>query len=152
MKTLFQMAAVAFVSLILGMIVNQLNPDGIPARLLLGVSLFPDQDFNVKIEADSAFVLLFQENIQFIDIRPSESYEQEHLPDALSFPFQKYFRQQIQLPDAEKTVVLYGEKEDSLKVRLCMEFLQKKYENTLMLKDGLLGWLEYGFPTEGDMP
>ncbi len=152
MKIILRMALIVIVSLILGIVVNHLNPDGIPAKLLFGVSLFPEQDVTHEINADSAFVFLFQENVQFIDIRSLDSYEQEHLPEALSLPFPQFFKKEFSLPDANTNIILYGEKEDSLKAQLCTEFLQKKHTNTFALKDGLLGWLEYGFPIEGEMP
>ena len=152
MKIVFQMAVIAVLALIAGVITNQLNPDGIPARLLFGVSPFSDGSKVYQVTADSAFVYLFQEKVQFIDIRPGESYDPEHLPEAISVPFSVFFKQKILLTDSGKAAILYGEKEDSLKVRLCTEFLQKKHKPVLMVKGGLLGWLEYGFPTEKDMP
>lgn len=153
MRTLLQIMLIGAVSLILGIFVNQMNPGGIPARLLFGVSPFSDDAKDIEVTADSAFVFLIQDNVRFVDIRPVEMYEQEHLPEAISIPFNSFFRQEIPISKTSPgTIILYGEKEDSLNVRLCTQYFQKKYPNALMLKDGLQGWFEYGFPTEGNMP
>lgn len=87
-------------------------------------------------------------DIIVVDNQPAESYEQEHIAGAVSFPWAA----QIPSPKdlSKKTLlVLYcgcAAEEDSADV--AMQLVKRGYSKLMLLNGGWLRWVELGYPTE----
>ncbi len=137
-------------SLAIGFAVNQVLPEGIRWKLLLPRwnSHKGDIDF---ISVDSALTLYMEGQVQFVDVRPAEEFEIDHLPGAISFPFLDYFRAPDRLSqlDTSRHYILYCfEPECDEAVSLAGEFTAGNFPHVALLIGGFSAWLERGYPVE----
>ena len=80
---------------------------------------------------------------------PQESFEEGHIPGAVSFPWSTQLKQPVTLP-RNKTLILYcscAHEEDSLDT--AAKLSRMGYRNLKVLEGGFLRWLELKYPIEG---
>lgn len=148
-QTLKRTALLWAVALFLGIAVNQLAPEGIRWQLLL---LRGNTAVNIVfVSADSAFVLFAEGRAKFIDVRPREEFDIDHIPGAISLPLLEYLHQPdyLQRFDPQTTYIFYcfdPECEDT--GALAREFGVNGFRNVLILYGGFSAWLERGYPVE----
>lgn len=136
------------ISLFCGILVNQLNPQGIKLNTLI-LAITSTNIPVSEISADSAFVFLLQGTGQFVDIRSKEEFEEEHLPHALSKPFIDTYQQLHNPSEPGSTYILYGNESDSLKLRFLFKLWKKNNAMSLhILKGGMMGWMSLELPLE----
>ncbi len=140
---------IAMIALFSGIGVNQFNPNGIGYKTLYRTTLCMFRPPVPEITADSAFVYFLQDKAQFVDIRPREAFEAEHLPAAISKPYDLQ-RSSFSLPASDnETFIFYGYKTDSSKSALFAKlFQQETRQPVFTLKGGILSWIAMEFPLE----
>lgn len=135
-----------------GFIVNQFYSEGIRWSLLKP-RFYSEESINALqfISADSAFSFYLGGEAFFIDVRPREEYEIDHIPGAISIPVLDYYKS----PDILKPLnrqdqyILYCfEPECKEANALAIEFLHDKFSNIVILRGGFSEWLEKGYPVE----
>jgi rhodanese-related sulfurtransferase len=139
-------------SLAAGIGINQLHPDGIRFRQLL--LLFPSSYAgNTRtVSSDSALVWMFEESALFIDIRPADRYQIDHIPTAISLPFQNASMDTLtQLPEAfqKKPWVLYDfQSRTKPLLYMARQIKPIHHDSVFLLEGGFAGWLDRGYPAE----
>ncbi len=79
---------------------------------------------------------------------PQESYDEGHIPGAVSFPWAAQLKLPVTLP-RNKTLVLYcscAHEEDS--TDMAAKLSQRGYRNLKILEGGFLRWQELKYPVE----
>jgi rhodanese-related sulfurtransferase len=79
---------------------------------------------------------------------PQESYDEGHIPGAVSFPWATKLKLPVTLP-RNKTLILYcscAHEEDSSDI--AAKLSQMGYRNIKVLEGGLLKWVELKYPVE----
>ena len=153
-KSYWRISAIIFVSLVLGLIYNQLHPHGLHWRFLFGPVLsngeYQDRNFTV-VSADSAFLLLNREDVVFIDTRKAEDFQLDHIRGAINVPIDNFLTasNNINLPYNRTTIILYDEEGNIENLALSVSVLNNPSIRKLyMLYGGYLSWLNMGFPLE----
>ena len=141
---------VMFLTLPLAYIYNLLNPNGIhPALLTVDGLHTPTEAKFISVEL--AFPEILSNELIPVDVRTKEEFDIDHLPSAISLPYQDFIRSPeiaLQL-DRNMPYVLYCFDPDCYEAKTILQYLQSNgYENIAILQEGMSGWLEYGFPVE----
>ncbi|MBN2031127.1 rhodanese-like domain-containing protein [bacterium] len=152
MSTLFRIAVLGCVSLIIGVGVNQFIHQGIRIPILLLALPRTENTVDLKsISVHEAYGLLLNNGPCFIDIRPKIEFEIDHIPGALSIPFNQHYGQANLLETGKKDeiVVVYGFEPSNQEAELLAEQLTEQgFNQTRILQDGFAGWIENGYPLE----
>lgn len=152
MRTLRRIIILSIASLFIGILVNQLHSKGIRWQILmLSIPNFSKQAEWTYVSSDSAFGLFLQQAAIFVDIRPKDEFEIDHIPGALSLPFFEFFDQTdiFSKQDKDATYILYDLERNSRKVRLLTRQLRKYGLNEVaVLRGGFTEWLYMTFPVE----
>lgn len=152
MQRLLKSLSVLALSLVLGILVNVFNWEGIDTALLLT----PERDQLVEsIVPDSAFSLYLQGSAIFVDARASSDFEIDRLPRAQSLPL-TYFLNVYQSPDSTdslKTIITYCFDPQCREAELLAKGLAAKDGNQVYyLRGGMSAWMAMGFPIEENSP
>jgi len=149
---LVRIVCIGVLSLIIGLVINQIHLRGIPLRLL--VFSFK-QDLLQKgwkpISTDSSFVHYLRGSAYFFDIRSREEYTLDHLKGGQSLPFYEFINnpKAFNLPDKESVIILYDFPQHSSKVPIMVQQLEHiGFKHVFFLRNGFSEWLEYSFPIE----
>jgi len=138
--------------LIVGILVNQFHGQGIRWRiLLLSIPVGSKQAEWAHVSADSAFALFTQNAAVFVDIRPGEDFDIDHIPEALPLPFFDFFNHPAPFKRKNKdaTYVLYDFERHSKRVRLTARQLSKcGFKKVFVLYGGFAEWLDKSFPVK----
>lgn len=138
------------VSLTIGFAVNQVLPEGIRWKLLLPRWERSSREV-AYISVDSAFTLYMNGQVQFVDVRPAEEFEIDHLPGAISLPLMEFFRapERLEQLDTSRQYMLYCfEPQCEEATSLAGEFTAGKFPHVALLIGGFSAWLERGYPVE----
>ena len=131
---------------------NQFHEQGIRWRILaLSLSINSNQSGWTTISTDSAFSSFLQEQAAFIDIRPEEDYNTDHIPGAISLPFFPFFKKPdlFQNRDKDTIVILYDLERNSKKVRMLGRQLHSMgFKQVKVLRGGYVEWLDKGYTVE----
>lgn len=152
MRTLRRLLILGLGALCVGIAVNQFHTRGIRWQiLLLSLPWTNSQSGWFYMSTDSAFVSFLQNKAAFIDIRPLDEYEIDHVPEALSFPFFEFFDHASLLRDQDKdgAYILYDFERNSKPVRLiARQMVKNGFEHVSVLRGGMAEWLYKTFPVE----
>jgi rhodanese-related sulfurtransferase len=134
----------------LAYIYNLLNPNGIHPALLSVKALNTTTEAKL-ISVELAFPEILSNELIPVDVRSKEEFDIDHLPTAISLPYQDFIRSPdiaLQL-DRNMPYVLYCFDPDCFEAKTILQYLQSNgYQNIAILQEGMSGWLEYGFPVE----
>lgn len=157
MKTVFRIILIILFSLLTGIIINQLLPGGVGWRTLVYPALFKTGLINsdiVIISADSAIVLLHDESTVFVDVRPPDDYQIDHIPGAQNIPSADLIRGNFAGSDrlnSGQNVLLYDQEGDLEQLELLSSFWSSHQEKKVyILFGGYLLWLQNQYPVEFD--
>jgi len=139
-------------SLSAGFVVNQFYSEGIRWPLLKP-RIYSEKSIDSLqfISADSAFALHLFGEATFIDVRPGEEYEIDHIPGAISIPLSDYYKSpgMLQRLNKEERYILYCFEPECREVNaLAVELIHNQFNNISILRGGFSEWLEKGFPVE----
>ncbi len=153
MSTLIRIIFLGLIVLVLSVVYNQVTPQGIRYQKLLPENLLIPAEHKEKmqvISADSAFIILNTKEAKFLDIRPAEDYELDHIPGAHHFPFEELYKKNISNKfDPKSKWVIYDESGQMKKMRMVASALLKKGAIEIYLLDGgYLSWLNRDYPVE----
>ncbi len=151
-KLIMRIICIVLFSLFIGIVFNQIYPQGIPFRLLVLSFKVNSQKMGWNpISADSCYVYYLQEKAYFFDVRSQEQYSLDHLKGAQSLPFYEFINQPeaFNLPVKESIIILYDFEQNSTKAPIMIQQLEHMgYKHVFFLRNGYAEWLEYGFPIE----
>lgn len=151
-KIVLRIICIALISLIIGIMVNQIHPRGIPIRLLTFSFMTDSRQEGWKpISTDSSFVYYLKESAHFFDIRSLEQYSLDHIKNSHPLPFYQFINNPIEfkLPEKNSVIILYDFQSHSSKAPVMIQQLEAMgYKNIFFLRNGYAEWLEYGFPIE----
>jgi rhodanese-related sulfurtransferase len=151
-QTIRRLIILSVLTLIAGFIVNQVYSDGIGWALLKPRLVSSDAQKQIRyISADSAFAIHLQGEAFFVDARPAEEYQIDHIPGAFSIPLFTYYKSPeiLEQFDKETTYILYCfEPECREAGALAAEFVGKGFNHIFVLNGGYSEWLEKGYPVE----
>jgi len=147
-----QIGTILIASFVIGVAVNQINPHGIPLRLLcMSLSFGSHQKDYVETSVDSTLLLFFQGSGLFIDIRSEQDYNIDHIKGAVSIPFFELFRHPENFPkiDSTSTLIVYDYHLNSNRAFLSARFLANRgFKNVTVMRGGFIEWLDKGYPVE----
>ncbi|MBF8270031.1 MAG: putative transrane protein [Gammaproteobacteria bacterium] len=98
------------------------------------------EDVKKMIDAgDSSFVL--------VDNAPAMAFEEEHIPDAISFPFVAQITPPVNLP-RNKTLIMYCPcgPDDADSIAMAKQLRMFGYFRVKILHGGWFEWLDKGYP------
>ena len=149
------------VSSILGLIVNSINPKGIPLiakeKSLPWANSETNFDKNGKetaLKEPPAIHLeqaknLYEKNALFIDAREKEEYELSHIKGAINIPFYNFdeYKYQLKNIDKNRTIVTYCDGTDcELSILLGNQLFELGYKKTFIFFGGWNDWLKAKYP------
>jgi len=153
-QSFLRISAIVFASLVLGLIYNQLHPNGLHWRFLfspaLSIGNSQENPFTV-ISADSAFVLISRGDMIIIDTRKPEDFQLDHISGAMNIPLHIFFTASgdINLPGDKTLILLYDQEGNIEKLALSASVLNTaEIKHLYILYGGYLSWLNRGFPLE----
>jgi rhodanese-related sulfurtransferase len=150
-KIIYRITLIILLSLFLGLVVNQLHSSGIPLNLLLSSSSIGKEDTGkvYYISVDSARTLLNNPETTFIDIRPGDEYQFDHIPGAVNLPLFKLLRESIPTGIASGSLVIYDEAGNLEQLKLAAGiFVKAGAPSVSILITGYLNWVEWNYPVE----
>lgn len=153
MRTVKRIILVGLISLLVGIVLNQLISQGMRWRMLM-LSIPGKSSWNhySTTTVDSAFFCFLEKTHTFVDIRSKKDFDIDHVPDALSLPFRDFFNSPAMFEEQEKDAayILYDAEINSRPVRLVGQQLEKMgFTNILILRGGFIEWLDRTFPVQG---
>lgn len=143
----FDFIIIIGLSVVFALIFNQSNPNAIP--------IFP-KSFS-DLEASEVSVVAAMEaygrgDALFVDARPSNFYDQEHIAGALNVPLGLFdFMYLMTLGNQEKTkgIIVYGRTISSrYDAEIASKLVLRGHKNISLLKGGLGAWKKKGYPVE----
>lgn len=150
-KRVAHILSIGILSLGIGILSNWGRSDGIhPRELLMLFPFYYHADFQT-VSVDSAIYMMFEEEVVFIDIRSSDDFKIDHIPNAVSLPFRQYIRQpsKIQSIMDDKPLLLYDFRPNCKETFLMARMMKKQgAQKVLILKEGFAGWIEENMPVE----
>jgi rhodanese-related sulfurtransferase len=156
MKTVFRIILIILFALVVGIIINQLQPGGISWRSLLYPALFKagvlKSDIMV-VSADSAMALLHNGSAVFVDVRTEEDYQLDHIPGAENIPSGIIIKGRFSTLGNynNETFILYDEEGDLEQLELLSAiWSSQRVKKTYILFGGYLSWLQNQYPVEFD--
>lgn len=146
--TWFDFSLIMAVSVILAVIFNYSNPNGIPL-----FPTFPDRSAIPGIGPSAVLEEARQGNTLILDARPANFFQERHIKGAVSIPlalFDLVYLMTFSKEDKEKKIVVYGGTISKLHdLELAHKLLLRGYEKVRILEGGLAAWEERGYPVEG---
>jgi rhodanese-related sulfurtransferase len=151
---------IIIVSSALGLIVNFINPKGIPLIAKEKSLSWSTAETNVEgsnketLKEPAAIHLeqaknLYNQNALFIDAREKEEYELSHIKGAMNIPFYSFDEYKNQLKNIEKSrvIVTYCSGTDcELSILLGNKLFELGYKKTFIFFGGWNDWLEAKYP------
>lgn len=150
-RILYRITFIILLSLFLGLVVNQLHSSGIPLNMLFSTSSIEKKDAAkiYYISADSARILLNNPGTVFIDIRPRDEYQFDHISGAVNLPLFKLIRESIPTEITSDSLVIYDEAGNLEQLKLAAGFLAKAGAPSVsILINGYLQWIAQNYPVE----
>jgi rhodanese-related sulfurtransferase len=150
MQSFSRILIIFLFSFTIGLIYNQFVPTGIKWQLLVP-SNFIDTENNIPIlSADSIFVLMQYRDVGFIDCRPNQDFELDHIINAYNISITKLISDEFLPTITEKEIwVLYDNDGNIAELRIAAHSLsQHGSKNIFILFGGYHSWLEKNYPTE----
>lgn len=153
MKTIRRMAIIGVVTLLFGIIVNQIIAHGIRLPILLTSIPCPFTKKTEHISAEDALKLLHEKQAVFVDIRSLDEYDMDHIEGAVSIPVIELISNPKIIKtydkDKELTAILYGLKETDDNVELMARSLPMKGVKQIKILDGGFElWSKKDYPVE----
>jgi 3-mercaptopyruvate sulfurtransferase SseA len=139
------------IAVIIGLGINQVHPDGIRLQRLLLIFPATYSGETRSVSADSALIQMFEESALFIDIRPAERFNIDHIPAAHSFPYDNQsmsLLKKLTLSSEQKPWIIYDFEGNSKASRHIYRRLIRFHQSIYLLKGGYANWLDRRFPTE----
>ena len=145
--TWFDYFLVVAVSVVLAVIFNSSNPNGIP--------LFPEFPVRNAVPAigpAAAWEEFRSSGTLFLDARPASFYQQRHIKGAVNVPlalFDIVYLMTFTKVEKEKKIIIYGGSISKLYDReLAEKLLLRGYEQVRILEGGLAAWEGKGYPVD----
>lgn len=153
MKTIRRMIVIGVVTLLVGVIVNQIIAHGIRLPILLTSIPCPFTKKTEHISAEDALKLLNEKQAVFVDIRSLDEYDMDHIEGAVSIPVIELISNPKIIKtydkDKELTVILYGAKEIDDNIELMARSLSMQgVKQIKILGGGFELWSKKDYPVE----
>ncbi|RMF62024.1 MAG: rhodanese-like domain-containing protein [Calditrichaeota bacterium] len=135
---------------LLGLLGNQLLPEGIHYRFILPKTETGGATYQI-ISVDSAATLLNAPDVTFIDVRSKDEYAIDHVPGAISIPLTEYFKNPTLLNSLEPNhmYIVYCFDPGCVEgEQLSRELSTRGLNKVYYLVEGFSKWIEYGLPVE----
>jgi rhodanese-related sulfurtransferase len=135
------------ISMVLAVIFNSVNPNGIPL-----FPEFPDRSSIPMVSPSAAMEEIQRGETLILDALPSNFHQQRHIRGAVNIPlglFDIVYLMTFAEEDKEKKIVVYGgtiSKPYDLEV--ANKLLVRGYRNVRVLEGGLTAWVAGGYPVE----
>jgi rhodanese-related sulfurtransferase len=143
--SVFDFVVIIFLSCLCAVIFNQSNPNGIP--------LFPKIVLNENISVvipEAAYAASQNGGPRFVDARPADFYEIEHIAGAVNIPLSVFdIMYMVGLSDTEKTreIIVYGRTiSRRYDMRVANKLFLRGHKNVRILQGGVSGWKKKGYP------
>lgn len=145
--TWFDYFLVVAVSVVLAVIFNTSNPNGIPL-----FPEFPGRNPVPAIVPAAAWEEFRSSATLFLDARPASFYQQRHIKGAVNVPlalFDIVYLMNFAKVDKEKKIIIYGGSISKLyDLELADKLLLRGYEQVRILEGGLPAWEGKGYPVD----
>ncbi|MCK5147919.1 hypothetical protein KAR48_14275 [bacterium] len=149
-NTLHKVAILLVASIVLGLLWNQIHPNGIKWRMLrLSIPGEARAAAWRPMSTEAVFRCWSRGNSTFIDIRPMADYQISHIPGADSHPFSSFFNYSIPTMLTD-TVIIYDAGVHSHKAHLVVQAFKNTSIsiNVSFLRNGFTDWIKNGLPSE----
>lgn len=153
-KTFRRMIIIGAVTMVIGIVVNQIMAHGIRLPVLFRSLLpCPFTSYTEHISADDALKLLNEKQAVFIDVRSLDEFDLDHIEGAVSIPAVDFISNPKLIrkydKDKELTAIIYGAKETEDNAEIIARSLSGKgVKHIKSLKGGFELWLKKDYPVE----
>jgi rhodanese-related sulfurtransferase len=134
-------------SLLLGVIFNLSNPNGIKV-----IPRFWSNEAVTVVTGSQAMAKHIEGKALFVDARPRNLYEKRHIKGAISLPlslFDIMYGMHISEVDKEKEIIIYGRTISRLyDEQVARKLIVWGHRNTKILSGGLSEWEKDGYPVQ----
>jgi CRP-like cAMP-binding protein/rhodanese-related sulfurtransferase len=143
----FDFVLVVGVSMLLAIIFNYSNPNGIPLFPQL-----PDRSRIPVISAETALEEVRRDDALVVDAMPDNFYQKGHIRGAVNMPlgiFDIVYAMTFAEENKERKIIVYGESiSKHYDVELADKLLLRGFNNVSILEGGLEAWEKKGYPVE----
>jgi rhodanese-related sulfurtransferase len=135
------------VILLCGFFVNFSNPQGIPLlpHIRSGEPL-------ATVPPSLVFIKYAKQQALFVDARPTDFYNQQHIKGALNIPldlFDIVYLMELSEVDKSKEIIVYGRTLSSLyDEQVAGKLMLRGHKNVALLAGGLSAWVKSRYPVE----
>ena len=135
------------ISIVLAVIFNTTNPNGIPLFPEL-----PDRSSIPMVSPSAAMEEIQHDETLILDAMPTNFYQQRHIGGAVNIPlglFDIVYLMTFAEENKERKIVVYGETiSKSYDLEVANKLLLRGYKNVRILEGGLTAWESSGYPVE----
>ncbi len=136
------------ITLILAMVFNYSNPNGIPL-----FPEFPDRKSFPTISPSALMEESLHQKTLILDASPANFYKKRHIKGAVNIPlaiFDIVYLMTFTKESKEKNIVVYGRTISKFyDLELANKLLLRGHENIRILNGGMAAWEAKGYPVEG---
>ncbi len=156
-QIIWQSISILVISLIIGLFVNYIRPDGIPLngnRTSESQMVLPNGK-SLVISIDDAKKYFESASAVFLDARSAKDYNNGHIKGAINLPwheFDMYFDKVVPNLSEDKVIIAYCDgMACSLSKDLALALFDLGFSKVYVLVNGWTIWKSSGLPTEKDM-
>jgi rhodanese-related sulfurtransferase len=156
-RVLWQGGLICCLAVVLGLLFNQLRPDGIPlvADWSMETQAANALGENLAIPLEEAEVLFYAGEAVFIDARHSDDYALGHIQGALNLTPEEmeavHWRVMAGIPHDAALITYCDGESCSLSKEVALLLREKGYSNVRMLLNGWSLWRQADLPVDADM-
>ncbi|RLE41031.1 rhodanese-like domain-containing protein [Candidatus Woesearchaeota archaeon] len=149
--------AILALAVIIGLLVNQIRPDGLSFSngLSTDSAQTSESQSGLTISIEEAKALFLAQAVLFIDTRSMDSYKEGHIQGAKNLPYGRFdemHEKVLKNVDNDCFIITYcsgGGCRSSEHVAFAL--LDKGYPNTYVLNNGWTQWQEHNMPIETEL-
>ncbi len=152
-RLLIECVGILMLAMVVGILVNMLNPSGIP--LIGDWSVKPleeGSDGITVIGLDTAYTMWQSEEALFIDARTPSEFAFDRIPGAINVPRGNpvgYFEALKNRLNLDTPIVVYCSSKDCEDSSVIARFLKENgYSNLYLYEEGIIAWDIQGYPLE----
>ena len=143
----FDFLVIIGLSIILAVIFNQSNPNGISL-----FPEFPDMNSVASVEPAAIHESFEKGETLILDAMPMNFYQKKHIRGAVNMPlvlFDIVYMLTFEVEDKDRPIVIYGRTISKLyDLELAGKLINRGYRNVKILQGGLTAWKNAGYPVE----
>lgn len=148
MRYVWRFLVIGLFAFVVGICINQWHPHGIRMQYLSLLFIRPNTVETQTLSPDSVLIHMFERTADIIDIRPASQFEIDHIPTAVSIPFEDFSSARLQKSglQSDRPWIFYDFQDKTKQDLYIYNKIKKHHTTTYLLDGGFAAWLEAHYP------